>query len=308
VTRITVAVEDCARLLPIGDRVGGVEVLEAMAELGGVATTATLARLTSSGRVRSAVARGEIVRVGRGRYRTTDADRALRRAVELRGMASHLSAAQVHGWEIPHAPSRPWITVPRNRQVPRERRALVFWADLSEESGFVTSEVRTVVDCARRCPFPEALAVADSALRAGVDHELVVRAAGAVRGKGAAQAVRVASCASALPANTFESVLRALALEAGLDVLAQAEIDLGDRTVRPDLVDRERRVVLEADSWEFHAGKDAFQRDCRRYTDLVVAGWTVLRFTWWQVMHEPDWVRSCLRRIVGGHAPGANVA
>ena len=86
------------------------------------------------------------------------------------------------------------------------------------------------------------------------------------------------------------------------------EIDLGDRTVRPDVVDRDRRVVLEADSWEFHAGKEAFQSDCRRYTDLVVAGWTVLRFTWWQVMHEPDWVRSCLRQIAEGPAVGANVA
>ncbi|MEI5676163.1 MULTISPECIES: DUF559 domain-containing protein [Nocardioides] len=284
------------------------EVLEAMAELGGVATTAVLVRLTSPKRVRLAEERGDIVRVGRGRYRTSDADRALRRAVELRGMASHLSAAQLHGWEIPHAPSSPWVTVPRNRQVPAERRAQVLWADLSEESGFVTSPVRTVVDCARRCAFPEALAVADSALRAGVDHELVVRAARAVRGKGAARAVRVAELASPLAANTFESVLRGLAVEAGLDVLPQGEIDLGDRTVRPDLVDRERRLVLEADSWEFHAGKDAFQSDCRRYTDLVVAGWTVLRFTWWQVMHEPDWVRACLRRIGAGHSPGANVA
>ena len=39
----------------------------------------------------------------------------------------------------------------------------------------------------------------------------------------------------------------------------------------------------------------------------VVAGWTVLRFTWWQVMHEPDWVRACLRRVGEGHSPGANV-
>lgn len=288
-------------------RVGGMEVLEAMAELGGVATAATLVRLTSPKRVRAAVARGDLVRVGRGRYRTTAADQALRRAVELRGMASHLSAAQVHGWEVPHAPALPWITVPRNRQVPRERRALVFWADLSEESGFVTSEVRTVVDCARRCPFPEALAVADSALRAGVDHELVVRAAGAVRGKGAAQAVRVARHASPLAANAFESALRGIALDAGLDVLPQVEIALADRTVRPDLVDRDRRLVIEADSWEFHAGKDAFQSDCRRYTDLVVAGWTVLRFTWWQVMHEPDWVRACLLQVQG-LAVGANAA
>lgn len=288
-------------------RVVAVEILEAMAELGGVASSAVLVRLTSPKRVRVAVDRGDIVRVGRGRYRTTDADKALRRAVELRGAVSHVSAAQLHGWEVPHAPSLPWVTVPRRRQVPQERRALVFWADLSEETGFVTSEVRTVVDCARRCPFPEALAIADSALRAGVDHELVLRAAREVRGKGSREAVRVTGLASPLAANTFESVLRGLALEAGLDVTPQVEIQVGDRTVRPDLVDRDRRLVLEADSWQFHSGKDAFQSDCRRYTDLVVAGWTVLRFTWWQVMHEPDWVRSCLAAIREGRSVGANL-
>lgn len=284
------------------------EVLEAMAELGGVATRARLVRLTSPYLVRRAVTDGEIVRAGRGRYRTVDADRALRRAVELRGMASHVSAAQVHGWEVPFAPDLPWVTVPRNRQVRGPRRAQIVWADLSDESGFVTSRVRTVVDCARRCPFPEALAIADSALRAGVDHQLVARAAAAVRGKGSRAAQRVVAHASPMAANPFESVLRGLALEAGLAVEPQVEIDLGDRTVRPDLVDRERRLVLEADSWEFHAGKDAFQSDCRRYTDLVVAGWTVLRFTWWQVMHDPQWVLDCLRRSAASPAGGANAA
>ncbi len=46
--------------------------------------------------------------------------------------------------------------------------------------------------------------------------------------------------------------------------------------------------ALEADSWEFHTGKDAHGRDCWRYTVLVCGGWVVLRFTWRQVMFEPD--------------------
>jgi very-short-patch-repair endonuclease len=66
--------------------------------------------------------------------------------------------------------------------------------------------------------------------------------------------------------------------------------------------------VLEADSWEFHAGKEAFKRDCWRYTALVVDGWTVLRFTWWQVMENPDWVRACLAVVAGRTAVGANAA
>ena len=170
----------------------------------------------------------------------------------------------------------------------------------------MTSPMRTVLDCARRCDFAVALSIADSAIRCGdVDAESLVRAAAAVRGKGAAQARRVAQHASGLAANPFESTLRAIALDLQMSVRPQVPITLGEVTVHPDVVDVEARLVLEADSWQFHSAKDAFQRDCWRYTTLVVQGWTVLRFTWWQVMQEPDWVRACLATVVASRG-GAN--
>ena len=285
------------------------DVAEVMTHLGGVAHVRTLVRLTSPGQVRAAVRHGDLVRVGRGRYRTTTADKALTRAVELRGMASHLSAAAHYGWEMPYEPSLPWVTVPRNRQVRGPRRAHVVWADLSEESGFVTSPLRTVVDCARRCEFAVALAVADSAIRSGdVDLISLVRAIDEVRGKGAARARRVASAATGLPANAFESTLLAFALQAGLSAKPQVEIEVEGVKLHPDVVDSARRLVLEADSWEFHGTKEAFKRDCWRYTALAVDGWTVLRFTWWQVMDNPDWVQACLRAVAARPAVGANAA
>ena len=104
-------------------------------------------------------------------------------------------------------------------------------------------------------------------------------------------------------------MLRAIAIEVGLSVRPQVGIGLGPgEVVHPDVVDRGRRVVLEADSWEFHAGREAHARDCRRYTVLVVHGWTVLRFTWRQVMHEADFVRWCLDSWLEGTPPEANVA
>jgi very-short-patch-repair endonuclease len=285
------------------------DVQEALTSLGGVATTRQLVRLSSARELRAAVAAGAVVRVGRGRFRTKDADKALKRAAELRGMASHLSAAQVHGWEMPYAPSIPWVTVPRQRQVPKERRAIVVWADLSDEGGFVTSKLRTVVDCGRRCEFVVALSIADSAIRCGdVDAESFVKAASQVRGKGAARVRRVAAHASGLAANAFESALRGIALEAGLDARPQVPVTTGGIEIHPDVVDVDRRIALEADSWEFHATKDAFQRDCWRYTSLTADGWTVLRFTWWQVMEQPDWVREVIERIVARTAMGANAA
>ena len=69
--------------------------------------------------------------------------------------------------------------------------------------------------------------------------------------------------------------------------------------MHPDLADLEARVILEADSWEFHTGREAHVRDCWRYNELVAEGWSVLRFTWWHVMEQPDYVVDVLSRVYG---------
>jgi very-short-patch-repair endonuclease len=281
------------------------EAVEALERLGGVACRSDLLRLTSSRKLGRAVHAKTVVRIRRAQYRLPDADRALSRAAQLGGLCSHLSAAQLHGWEVPFPSGTPWITVPRNSKARRSPRYHLFWADVSEEGKRCTSPLRTVIDCARRLHFAVALAVADSAIRHGdVDPVALARAAEAVRGKGAEQARRVARHGSGRAANPFESVLRALALEAGLDAQPQVPIDVGGVTLHPDVVDRERRIVLEADSWEFHTGKEAHERDCWRYTALVCDGWLVLRFTWRQVMLQPEFVTECLRRLSSGRLSG----
>jgi very-short-patch-repair endonuclease len=50
------------------------------------------------------------------------------------------------------------------------------------------------------------------------------------------------------------------------------------------------RVVVELDSEKFHTDPDSFRLDRRRQNDLVQAGFTVLRFTWWDVMAAPEYV------------------
>ena len=91
------------------------EVVEALTWRGGVADAALLVRLTSRGKVRSALRNGTIERATRGRYVLPDADEARRAAARLSGVASHLSAAQLNGWELKHRPPRPVVTVPRIR-------------------------------------------------------------------------------------------------------------------------------------------------------------------------------------------------
>lgn len=280
-------------------------VTEALRRMGGVADSRTLRRVASERRIRTAVSRGEIVQVGRRGYALPMADTGAKAAMRLRGAASHLSAAALHGWEIAKPPERPSVIVPRSRRVDGARRRGVDlrWRELSHEeldSG-LTARVRTVIDCARDLPFAEALAVADSALRHGeVTQDELLTAAARIATTGRARALRVACEADGRAANPFESVLRALALDAGLSLEPQVVIvDRGFRG-RPDLVDVERRWVIEAESHEFHASKAAFAKDCRRYTALVIRGWTVLRFTWHEVMDEPDYVRACLVALAEG--------
>jgi len=139
--------------------------------------------------------------------------------------------------------------------------------------------------------------VADSALRdSRVTKSELARAASGVRGRAAAQCRRVAAEATAKAANPFESVLRAIALEFQVDLAAQAPVVVDGQTY-PDLVDAGRALVLEAESWRSHASQQGHARDCRRYNALVLAGWVLLRFTWDQVMHSPDYAREVLAAL-----------
>jgi very-short-patch-repair endonuclease len=57
---------------------------------------------------------------------------------------------------------------------------------------------------------------------------------------------------------------------------------------RVDLVYRNARVVIEADSRRYHASWLATQADHRRDLKLAAAGYQVLRVNWWQLVHEPE--------------------
>jgi very-short-patch-repair endonuclease len=69
-------------------------------------------------------------------------------------------------------------------------------------------------------------------------------------------------------------------------------------TARPDLVDERLWLVLEADSFEWHGKRSALASDARRYNLLVVRGWIVLRFSYEDVMFQPDEVRRVLLAAV----------
>jgi hypothetical protein len=67
---------------------------------------------------------------------------------------------------------------------------------------------------------------------------------------------------------------------------------------RVDLADLSLRIVLEADSMEFHGLPELMEKDCKRYDELVADDWLVLRFSWMQVMAKHAWVADVMARTV----------
>ncbi len=272
---------------------------EVLVAAGGLLSGTSLRAATSPKKVRGALQRGEVVRLGPNRFGLPTQPRAVRAAAAASGVLSHTSAAAWHGWEVPLPLERPHVAVPRGRKV-RDRREIQLHRlrVILSADGVATDPEQTVVDCARDLPFPVALSVVDSALRHGVDPVQLEVAAAAVRGAGAARVRLVVAQADRRAANPFESSLRALALEAGLEVQPQHPIAVRDQVLHPDLVDPGRRLVLEADSFSHHADPSSFAHDCYRYNDLVVRGWRVLRFPWVCVVSEPWLARRTLAELV----------
>jgi very-short-patch-repair endonuclease len=58
----------------------------------------------------------------------------------------------------------------------------------------------------------------------------------------------------------------------------------------------EQRIAIEIDGWAFHSDVDRFQRDRRRQNALIGLGWTVLRFTWADLVERPGYVIATIRR------------
>lgn len=247
-----------------------------------------------------AVAAGAVIRASSGVYCLPTADPALAAAIRLNGARSHLSAALAHGWAVACGPARPQVIVPAGRSVRARIDADVRWRPLSpaERSAHLTSPVNTVLDCARCLPFVDALCVADSALRSGMHPEALRRRCMTMTGPGAPQAKRVIRHATALAANPFESALRAHAIEAGMQVEAQVEVTAPGFLARVDVVDRRRRIALEADSFAWHGDRQALRRDAYRYSVLTSLGWRVLRFSWEAVFLDPESVRRLLTAVV----------
>lgn len=235
-------------------------------------------------------------------------------------LLSHTTAAQQLGWpvldELPAWPR--WL---KDEQWPKDPEIhLSCPRRLRSPDGFVcheaspgpaiyvrdvriTEHVRTLLDVARTAPLPIALPIIDAAtnVEPWLFEQLKAEANRLGGQRGIARAQRVIHLASAQAESVLETLLRLLITLAGLPTPdVQIAVRTGRKTYYADLGYREQRLLIEADSRKHHSEWKKVGEDMVRHNALVGAGWRVLRFTWAQVMYQPELVIAAIRQALYG--------
>lgn len=229
--------------------------------------------------------------------------------VGLAGTASHTTAARAWGIELVEPPAGPEVTVCRDRSRARWPGTVVHRRDLGPDEVVlsdgvrVTAPLRTVLDLCRSLPLHEAVAAADSALRKGlVRLDELLGAAGALpAARGRTRVAEVVRLVDPLSGSVLESVFRVLLALAGVPAPESQHVvrDASGRVLgRVDFAWTRERLVVETDGYAFHADRASYRADRRRTNALVLAGWRVLRFSWEDVLHDPEHVVATVREAL----------
>jgi very-short-patch-repair endonuclease len=231
---------------------------------------------------------GRLVRVHRGVYRlagvpVTDDQRLLAAvlAAEPGALASHRSAAWLWAILRSHAyPIEPEITVPNPLVTVLHLGAVVGQETLEDAVDlglqkrlFTVAGLRAVHGRFGRCGRNGA-----GALWRLIDD----RALGGQR-----------------PEGLLEPRMSRLLRSHGLPKAAfQYWVTVGGKRYRIDFAYPDQMIAIEVDGEEGHVSKRERQRQVTRQNDLVGAGWTVLRFTWDDVVLRPDVVARRIRQAL----------
>ena len=222
--------------------------------------------------------------------------------------ATHLAAARLHGmpgfgWATPE------VTMPRGLEHRRPAIRLHTSSDLDRcrivrIAGIPTTDVdRTLLDLARYVGDHRLLSSIEWARRTDqVTWSSLIRtlARHARRGRAGVRRLRRVIAANVHRAeitdSDFELLLLTLLVEHGLpEPVLHHRVELGGRFLAEvDLAYPELGIAIEADG-RVHLDEEVRERDLPRQNDLVLHGWTVLRFTWKRFVERPELVVAEIR-------------
>ncbi|MGO1545040.1 MAG: type IV toxin-antitoxin system AbiEi family antitoxin domain-containing protein [Gulosibacter sp.] len=272
----------------------------------GVITTAQLrAAGVTRHALRKALAEAQLVKLHRGRYVCASINAAEAEpgtvARMLNGRITGFSALETHGFWVPECQEVLHIRVtPRVAEHIRESPAraqildeanvrlhhrVLPWPEVDDENT-TDSAASSMLVAEKDCRVEDLVAMGDSALRNGVQPRRLALAA-----KYGGHKMRTAlSMLDARSGSGVESIVRVRLRSLRLRVRPQAQ--LGRWPV--DFLIGEW-LIVEVDGFAYHSGDKDFSRDRRKDRELNAAGYTVLRFTYRQVIS--DW-EQCEREIL----------
>jgi hypothetical protein len=148
-----------------------------------------------------------------------------------------------------------------------------------------------------------AVATLDSMTRGGLftPRDLLTAANDLPIAPGRQAAIAAAGLIDPFAESVFESIGRTRIVLAGLPT-PTSQVNIcdrrGDWISRVDLAWRALKVICEFDGYEFHEGREVFERDRRRWSALSLAGWTVVVVTWRAVMDDPTYFLDVMREAL----------
>ncbi len=226
------------------------------------------------------------------------------------GVICGVSAARLHGlaglprWtpsELPHVLLPAGQT--RNARRGVRRHSGLREGERTSLAGLpVTSLARTVTDLASPLRLDDLICVLDSALAAGW-------VPGSPPRRGLRKFLAALAEADGRSESALETLLRLLLSRAGLSPEAlQVKVSDGRGRVfaRLDMAWPSVLLAVEADGREYHDAPQALYRDRIRANDLELSGWTILRFTWADLLHRPEWIIAQVRRAINPELAGKN--
>lgn len=228
-------------------------------------------------------------------------------------VASHHSAALIHGLEILNPPPADVVELTRSRD--RNRAAyknVVFHCGKLPPRHVmkrlripVTTIPRTVVDLGRTLPFVDAVVVADAACRAGLtksEFEPVLDAC--VGWPGVERARRAIDFADPNAGSVFESCLRVFLQEWGFGKPeTQVTIVAGGSSFSVDFMYREQRTIIETDGMFKYKDEKDLRKLYKRDQLLRDAGYKIVHVSWQEAFYQPQVVIDRIRKAFAASSP-----
>lgn len=221
-------------------------------------------------------------------------------------IVSHCTSARLWRYVVPPDPEV-HVIVPRDTRlrIPgvRAHRIEIADAEVTSVGGIIcTSRLRTVVDCLLWLPEESGRTLMTEGLRQRlltvdeVRRELIRTP----QRHGLARAWSVMRDVAQAPHSEAEVRVHRVLRDAGISGwTANVSVHDGDGLIGiVDLVFDDVKLVVEIDGQAYHSDDVAFQRDRSRQNRLVRAGYTVLRFTWDDVVNRPREVAHTVRQML----------